>query len=230
MNLSALILTSVLATGGDPCATPCVLSAPSCGCDSSPGFFTKLRAKLGSRSSCDTACIPCGTPLFAGFTTACHEPADPCGKPGLLTRLKAKFQRGGTAGCGSASDCSSPAMPCAAMPAAPSGCALPIVPTPVSTINPEPPQAMPMPPQVMPPQIVPQPVAPQPPKAMPKPIATPAKPATEITIPKPANEITIPKPATKVAPKPILEAAPKPKAKKLETGTEFIIPAIPAVK
>lgn len=131
MTVTTLLLTAAVATGGDPCP-------PACGCES-PGILVKIRAKLSS-----AACAPCGTPLFAGFTTTCHEPADPCGRPGLLTRLKAKFQSVETC-ASSAATCTAAAVTCSTTPTPPGAmnCALP--PAPAAPAAADAPKVMPKP-------------------------------------------------------------------------------------
>lgn len=84
---------------GCGCSAP-ASCAPSCG---RVGLLDRLRARLASfhKPKCHTACAPasapaptpapapcCGTPIFTGFTTSCH---DPCDRHSLLAKLRAKF-------------------------------------------------------------------------------------------------------------------------------------------
>jgi hypothetical protein len=79
---STLLLSAAVAVA-EPIPEPCDCERP--------GILLRLRARFAAYGQ--PSCAPCERNVFTGFTTACTQPVDPCGRLGLLDRLKARFQR-----------------------------------------------------------------------------------------------------------------------------------------
>ena len=146
VNACLILMSSAIVAGSDcgGCAAP----AAACDPCAKVGLLDKIKARIGaighrSHSGCDAApahnaCAPaCGTPLFSGSLLARFKKndcgCDPCAKPSLLDRLKARFAKSCDSGCDTG--CSSG---CGAAPAAPATPAAPKdMPKPMTDKKPE---------------------------------------------------------------------------------------------
>ena len=118
-----------------PCGTPLFAGCAKNDCDpcAKPSLLDRLKAKLASHKShkCDDTCTPACHAPAPTCAPACHAPAptcceDPCAKPSILDRIKARLHSRKNKCCEPActTECCG-AAPAHAAPAAPAAPATP---------------------------------------------------------------------------------------------------------